>query len=141
MESIIITPQLRIPASELAYSFDRSPGPGGQNVNKLNTRVELRFNIIHSRALREKERYRLGNALHRRLTSDGELIVRSSRFRTQSQNKEDCINKLVEILSRSLQPPPPRRRRTRPNRAAVRRRLDAKRRHAEKKMRRQRPFM
>lgn len=139
MEPLQVSSKLTIPASELRFSFDRSPGPGGQNVNKLNTRAELRYDVVRSRALSEDQRRRLRGALHGQLTRDGVLVVRSSRHRTQAQNRDDSLQKLASILARALQPPPPKRRRTRPSRAARARRLNNKRRHAEKKALRQRP--
>ena len=141
MDSLQVTGDLSIPVPELRFSFDHSPGPGGQNVNKLNTRAELRFQVACSASLTAEQQRRLRSALHGQLTREGILIVRSSRHRSQARNKEDCLDKLAAILARALRPPPPKRRPTRPGRAAKARRLDGKRRQSEKKIMRQRPSM
>lgn len=140
MKFLTITENLKIPLAELRFSFDRSPGPGGQNVNKLNTRAELRFDLQASPSLSADQRCRLVAGLEKRLTPAGVLIVRSSRFRTQLRNKEDCLEKLANLLAEPLKPPPPKRRPTRPGRAAVARRLDSKKRRGQKKALRRRPF-
>ena len=140
MGTVQITPRLHIPLAELGFSFDRSPGPGGQNVNKLNTRAELRFNLHASPSLSPTQQDRLTRGLKTRLTRDGILIIRSSRFRTQRRNKENCLEKFAALLAKHLQPPPPKRRPTRPGRAAVARRLQAKKHQSQKKDRRQRPL-
>lgn len=141
MGNLIITGNLEIPLTELRFSFDRSPGPGGQNVNKLNTRAELRFDLEHSPSLSDDQRRRLAAGLIARLNQEGVLIVRSSRYRSQSRNREDCLEKLAALLAEQLKPPPPKRRSTRPSRAAVARRLDGKKRQAQKKSLRRRPPM
>ena len=140
METLKVTNDLEIPLSELRFSFDRSPGPGGQNVNKLNTRAELRFNLKSSPSLGEAQRNRLLAGLASRLTREGTLVIRSSRFRTQSRNRKDCLEKLASLLAEHLRPPPPKRRPTRPGRAAVIRRLEAKKRRSRKKAWRRRPL-
>ena len=134
-----ITPDLYLPPGELRFSFDRSPGPGGQNVNKVNTRAELRFDVGSSRALSDEQRQRLYRGLASRLTGDNALIVRSSRYRSQYRNRLDCQDKLAAILAEALRPPPPKRRRTRPGRAAIARRLQNKRKRAAKKSLRRPP--
>ena len=141
MENLTITGNLEIPLAELRFSFDRSPGPGGQNVNKLNTRAELRFDLVNSPTLTGDQRCRLMDRLTTRLTQDGMLIVRSSRYRSQNRNREDCLEKLQALLADHLKPPPPKRRSTRPGRAAIARRLDGKKRQAQKKSLRRRPSM
>ncbi|MFH1567308.1 MAG: alternative ribosome rescue aminoacyl-tRNA hydrolase ArfB [Gemmatimonadota bacterium] len=134
-----VTRSLSIPLAELRFTFDRSPGPGGQNVNKVNTRAELRFDVATSPSLSESQRQRLRAGLASRLVGDGVLVVRSSRHRTQLRNRQDCLDKLSELMAAALRPPPPKRRPTGPSRAARARRLDGKRRHAGKKQDRQRP--
>jgi ribosome-associated protein len=136
MAMIAISAQLQVPADELVFSFDRSPGPGGQNVNKLNTRVELRFDVAASRMFSDEQKVRLRHRLAARLTAAGVLVVRSSRHRSQGRNREDCLAKLAAALETGLAPPPPLRRPTRPGRGAVRRRLQAKREQSERKARR-----
>lgn len=139
MNILEITPDLRIPLAELRFSFDRSPGPGGQNVNKTNTRAELRFDLQHSPSLSEEQRQRLTAGLGSRLTQEGFLIILSSRFRTQRQNRVDCLEKFTALLAALLQPPPPPRRPTRPGRGKVLRRLHQKKVQAHKKGLRRRP--
>ena len=139
MDHIRINARLEIPVSELSFSFDRSPGPGGQNVNKLNTRVELCFNVRNSGSITEPQRVRIVEALGRRLSSEGLLRIRSSRYRTQLRNKQDCIDKLAAKLAEALKPPPAKRRETRPSRAELTRQREAKRRNSAKKRLRKRP--
>ena len=139
MDDIAITSRLTIPASEFRFSFDRSPGPGGQNVNKLNTRVELCFDVRNSRSLTEPQRARIVERLGRRLSNDGLLRIRSSRHRTQLRNKQDCIQKLAAKLAEVLKPPPAKRRPTQPSRAELTRRREAKRQNSAKKQLRKRP--
>jgi len=139
VEPLPITDNLEIPSSELRFSFDRSPGPGGQNVNKLNTRAELRFDLRTSPSLSDDQRQRLTAGLASRLTREGVLIVRSSRFRTQNRNREDCLEKFTALLNHHLRPPPPKRRPRRPSRAAAARRMDTKKRQSQKKALRRRP--
>lgn len=139
MNFVQISERLRIPMAELQFSFDRSSGPGGQHVNKVSTRVELRFEPASSSALTEDQRRRLCGSLHSRLTRGGSLVVRSSRYRSQARNRRDCLEKFALLLSEALRPPSPPRRRTRPNRAAVARRLHSKKLQSLKKSRRGRP--
>lgn len=141
MQTIAINPALRIPLPELRFSFDRSPGPGGQNVNKVNTRAELRFDVLSSPSLDDQQRQRLVESLGVRLSQEGILIIRSARFRSQARNREDCLEKFTTLLAAHLQPPPPARRPTRPSRAARARRLDQKRRLAQRKSQRHRPSL
>ena len=136
---IDIGPHLSIPLSELRFSFDRSPGPGGQNVNKVNTRVELRFDVGASLTLTHSMRARISKGLAGRLNGEGELILRSSRFRSQSRNKTDCLEKFAALLAHALRPPPPRRRPSRPTFSSVARRLHRKKAHSQKKNLRTRP--
>ena len=139
MDFVQISERVRIPMAELRFSFDRSSGPGGQHVNKVNTRVELRFEPASSAALTEDQRRRLGSSLRGRLTRDGSLIVRSSRFRAQRRNRHDGLENFAQLLADALRPPPPPRRRSRPGRAAVARRLQSKKLQSLKKTRRSRP--
>jgi len=99
---IEITTDISINETELQFTFIRSPGPGGQNVNKVATAVLLRFNVRTSISLPEEARLLLLERLAHRLTTQGDLIIKASRFRTQETNKQDAINRLVEMLSRSL---------------------------------------
>ena len=130
---------LRIPLSELRFSFARSPGPGGQHVNKVNTRVELRFDLAASPSLPEQLRRRALARLEGRLNRAGQLVVGSSRHRSQSRNRQDCVERFRALLAEALRPPAPRRRRTRPGRAAIARRREAKKHQSRKKSLRKRP--
>mgnify|MGYP001185689248 FL=1 len=139
MERLEITRTLSIPMAELSVSFSRSSGAGGQNVNKVSTRVEMRFDVARNGTLSEGQRAMLLKRLSSRLTAKGVLVVNSDRHRTQGRNREDCQERLAAILAQALKAPPPKRRKTRPGRAAQRRRLDAKKRQGEKKSSRRRP--
>ena len=139
MERLEITRTLSIPTAELSVSFSRSSGAGGQHVNKVSTRVEIRFDVVRSGTLNEGQRAMLLKRLSSRLTAKGVLVVNSDRHRTQGRNREDCQERLAAILAQALKAPPPKRRKTRPGRAAQRRRLDAKKRQGEKKSSRRRP--
>ena len=129
MALIPITPTLAIDESELEITFVRSSGPGGQNVNKVATTAQLRFDAAHSRSLPDDVRARLVSRAGSRLTNEGVLIITARRFRTQERNRADAINRLVEMI-RTAAVPPKRRRRTRTPAAARARRADAKRRRS-----------
>ena len=121
-----ITDTLSIPDDELSERFVRSSGPGGQNVNKVATAVELRFDIAASTALSEPVRERLLAKRDRRVTGEGVLVLSAQRFRTQDRNREDARERLAAFIASGLKAPTPRVA-TRPSRAAKQRRLDAKR--------------
>lgn len=125
MEDLIVKPGVVIPAEELRWDFSRSGGPGGQNVNKVATKVELRWAPGASRAFGQEEREHLLRRLAGRLTAQGELIVTSSRTRDQSRNREDARRKLAALIEAALARPKPRKR-TAPSREAVERRLREK---------------
>jgi ribosome-associated protein len=135
---IRITDSIAIDEDELAWSFTRASGPGGQNVNKVSTAVELRFNVEQAfLPLDMKARLRL--IAGRQLTQEGVLLVTAQETRSQERNREIALQKLVELLRKAAQQPK-RRIATRPTRASKTRRLDAKARHARtKKMRRALP--
>ena len=141
MGTLHITPTLKIPLAELRFKFSRSSGPGGQNVNKLNTRAELHYDFARSEALIPVQRQRLAEKLATHLNSDGVLVVQSERFRTQGRNREDCLDKFAALLAEAVKPPPPKRKKTRPGRAAKVRRREEKQRHSDKKKSRRRPSL
>jgi ribosome-associated protein len=121
-----ITPEISIPEGELEERFVRSPGPGGQNVNKLATAVQLRFDILQSPSLPEPVRARLLASRDRRIDRDGVLTLQAHRFRTRERNRDDARARLIALLQRGCETRPPRKP-TKPSRGAKRRRLEAKR--------------
>jgi ribosome-associated protein len=130
MRDIVVTPRLTIPAGELAFAFARSGGPGGQNVNKVSSKAELRWNPTTSDALTPEDRTWLVGKLANRLTTDGTLIVTSTATRDQIKNRDDAMSKLTLIVRAALERPKTRRA-TKPSRASKRRRVDAKRHRSE----------
>ena len=130
MGDLIVTTRVSIPADELSLAFARSGGSGGQNVNKVSSKVELRWSPAESRALTPDDRAWLLGKLGGRLTTAGELIVVSEKTRDQIKNRGDAEDKLVAIVRAALVRPKPRRA-TKPSRGATERRLGAKKRRAE----------
>ena len=121
--------------SEIEESFVRASGPGGQNVNKVSSAVQLRFDLSGSRSLPENVRERLARLAGRRLTRDGVIVIIAQRYRTQERNRQDALDRLVALIRRAAEPPAPRRP-TKPSAAAKERRLEAKARRATTKERR-----
>jgi ribosome-associated protein len=121
---IPIAGSLAIDESEIDISFIRASGPGGQNVNKVSTAAQLRFDLRNS-ALPEPVKARAAARAGTRLTADGEIVITANRFRTQALNRDDAITRLVELLREAAIPPKPRRP-TRPTLASKKRRLEAK---------------
>ncbi len=117
--------KVQIPEDELAEKFVRAPGPGGQNVNKVASAVELRFDVAASRALPDAVRERLLARRDRRMTEAGVLVIQASRFRDQGRNREDARERLASIVRAALVVPR-RRIATRPTRASKERRIEAK---------------
>jgi len=132
-----VGPGITIAESELHERFVRSSGPGGQNVNKVATAVELRFDAATSPALTDEIRERLTKLAGSRMTSDGVLVIDARRFRTQAANREDARARLAALV-RLASVRPRRRRATRPTSGAVERRIGTKRQRAETKRRRSR---
>ena len=121
-----ITPTIAIPDSELEERFVRASGPGGQNVNKVATAVELRFDVANSRALPDGLKSRLLARRDRRLTDEGVLVLSAQRFRTQDRNREDARERLAAFIAAGLHVPK-KRIATKPSKGAKQRRLDEKR--------------
>jgi ribosome-associated protein len=133
-----IDDRIQIPLRELHFSFSRSSGAGGQNVNKVNTRATLRWNVAASPSVPDAVRDRFVSRYRRRINAEGVLVLHSQRFRDQGRNVADCLAKLRTMVAAVVEPPP-RRKRTRPTRSAVERRLREKRERSERKARRARP--
>ena len=133
---IEITRSIVIDDSEIQEEFIRSSGPGGQNVNKVATTVQLRFDVANSPSLPEEVRERLISLARSRITEDGVLIINARRFRTQGRNRQDAIERLAELIRRAAEKPRSRRK-TRPTLASKMRRLEEKHRRAETKKLRQ----
>jgi ribosome-associated protein len=129
---IPIDDTLAISEEEVSFATSRSGGPGGQNVNKLETRVALRFDLAGSSSLSEEQKARLRERLATRITKDGILQVTSQRHRTQGANREAAVERFAELLRDNLREEAPRKK-TRPSRAAKARRLDSKRRQSQRK--------
>ena len=122
---IEVTPGLAIDEAELHETFVRASGPGGQNVNKVSSAVQLRFDVRQSPSLPDPVRWRLEKLAGSRLTKDGVLVISADRFRTQERNREDARERLLALIRRATEAPKPRRP-TRPTLASKERRLKSK---------------
>ena len=134
---LIITPQLHIADDELNFTFVRSSGPGGQNVNKVNTKAVLRWSVASSPSLPAEVRDRFMQRFGSQVTVGGEILIASQRFRDQRQNQRDCLEKLCAML-KAVAARPKRRRKTKPTRSSIERRKTDKRVHSQKKAQRRR---
>jgi ribosome-associated protein len=135
---LFVTPQLRIPLDEFSFTFARSGGPGGQNVNKVNSKAVLRWRVLESPSLDERVRTRLVEQNRNRITEAGDFILTSQRYRDQPKNIDDCYEKLRELLVRAVAQPK-RRKPTKPTAGSRRRRLSDKRLRSANKQLRRRP--
>ena len=136
--TIQVTPTILLDEAEFEEVFVRSPGPGGQNVNKVATAVQLRFPLERTNSLPEEVRRRLRGLAGRRLSADGWLVIEANRFRSQVRNREDARDRLVQLIRKAAQPVKPRKP-TRPTAGSRERRLKNKRTRGETKQGRSKP--
>ncbi|MHB0956016.1 MAG: alternative ribosome rescue aminoacyl-tRNA hydrolase ArfB [Pirellulaceae bacterium] len=129
---LVVDSQIQIPLNEFRWTFARSGGPGGQNVNKVNSKVTFHWDVTTSPSLPADVRERFLARYRSRITGQGELVLQSQRYRDQSRNRADCLEKLRQLIL-AVRHPPIRRRRTAPTRASRERRLQAKQHTAQKK--------
>jgi len=138
--TIFVNDRLSIPVSELQFRFSTSSGPGGQHVNKAETRVTLLFDVANSDSLAEVEREQVMQRLASRIDSSGVLQISSQASRSQHQNRETAVARFQQLLAEALKPRR-QRRKTRPGRAAVEKRLAEKKKRSQKKQERRRPWL
>ena len=136
---LIVNSRIRIPTSEFSFAYMRSSGPGGQNVNKVSTKVRLRWGVLESPSLPRTVKERFRTKYGQRMTAQGEILITSQRTRDRSRNVDDCLQKLREMLAEAAVVPKPRKK-TKPSRASREKRLQHKREQAVKKQRRRRPL-
>jgi ribosome-associated protein len=137
-DDLVINDQLTIPAGELEITASRSSGPGGQHVNKADTRIQVRWNVTGSAVLSDAQRGRLQRNLASRLTEQGDLLLACDTHRSQRRNREEALQRLAALVREALIPPKPRKK-TRPSRAAAEKRLQEKKHRGQVKRSRGKP--
>ena len=135
---LVVNDRIAIPLSQFRFSFSRSSGPGGQHVNKVNTKVTLHWNVAESKSIADAHRDRFFGRYRRRINKQGELVLTSQRFRDRGRNVADCLQKLRLMVLEVSKPPRPRKL-TKPTRASRERRLKSKRLKAKRKQLRRPP--
>jgi len=129
---LFINYNISIDENEIHEDFVRSSGPGGQNVNKVATAVQLRFNVTPSSSLPDDVKERLVKIAGKKITKDGELVIKAARFRTQEMNRKDALERLIDLIKRAIVVPRPRRK-TKPTKASKERRMEMKHKRSEVK--------
>jgi ribosome-associated protein len=138
---ISITPTIQVDEKELEFSFIHAPGPGGQNVNKVATAVQLRFNVQATQSIPPDIKQRLSRVAGGRMTGEGVLVIEARQYRSQERNRQAAIDRLVRLIQQASEAPKTRHK-TRPSQASIVRRLNTKRRRGEiKRMRRNREIV
>jgi ribosome-associated protein len=137
---LTINDKISIRISEFRFSYTRSPGPGGQHVNKVNSKAIMKWSVDKSNALPDAMKQRFMKKFARRITKDGELVIQSHRYREQGRNVADCLHKLREMIL-EVAVEPKKRKPAKVSKSAKRRRVEAKRRKSEKKQSRRGPKM
>lgn len=141
MESVlVVSERIRVPMNEFQFTYARSQGPGGQNVNKVNTKAMLRWPVSQNKSLPTDVRTRFLDRYKRRITADGDFIITSQRYRDQGRNVTDCLDKLRQLIADVAKPPTPRKA-TKPTRGSKVRRRKAKEVQSRKKNLRRPPNM
>jgi ribosome-associated protein len=137
---LYVTNHIQISEEELQLTFIRSSGPGGQNVNKVATTVQLRFDAVKSPILRDEVKVRLKRIAGRRMTADGVIVIEARRYREQEKNRADARERLAVLIRRAIEKPRPRRQ-TKPTRASVLRRVEGKKKRGNIKQSRKKPVI
>lgn len=123
---LIISAEASIDPKDISEAFIRASGPGGQNVNKVATAVQLRFDAANAAGLSERVRANVIRLAGQKASREGVIVIEAARFRTQEQNRADARARLIALVSKAAEPPPPPRRKTKPSKGAVERRLKGK---------------